>query len=348
MSQADEIAMIRDSAAAVAPRDGSLARIRALRFKRPGYDPAVWRRMGELGWIGLRVPEAQGGSGLGLLAQGALLEELGAGLAPEPLVHGALSATVLAASGDQALLQSLLAGEVFVPLAWQEAPDGLDVPGTASGERCFVPLPPVDGPVLVSVRQGSALALFEARGQAVSARQTQDGGFAGAWQPDMSNARQVAPDIGPALAQALEDAALATGFYLLGLADRAFAMTLAYLRTRHQFGRPLGSFQALQHRCADLKIALTLTRASLEACALSLDAGATGPGRQASVARAKAKAATTALLVTREAVQLHGAIGYTDEFDVGLYLRKAMTLANQFGSARAHCARFSAVSLAGS
>jgi alkylation response protein AidB-like acyl-CoA dehydrogenase len=124
------------------------------------------------------------------------------------------------------------------------------------------------------------------------------------------------------------------------VAEQAFAMTLDYLRTRKQFGQPIGSFQALQHRAVDLRLQLALTRASIDAAAASLDGDAGPAQRQLAVSRAKARAADASLLVTRQAIQLHGAIGYTDEYDVGLYLRKAMTLANLYGSASQHRARY--------
>ena len=122
--------------------------------------------------------------------------------------------------------------------------------------------------------------------------------------------------------------------------EQAFRLTLEFLKTRHQFGKPIGSFQALQHRAADLKLQQELTRASIAAAASTLDGVAARPARQAAVSRAKARAATAAMLVTRQAVQLHGGVGYTDEYDVGLYLRRSMVLSNQFGSATAHRARF--------
>ena len=125
--------------------------------------------------------------------------------------------------------------------------------------------------------------------------------------------------------------------------DRAFAMALDYLRTRQQFGRVIGSFQALQHKAADLKLQIELTRASVESAAALLDTNAPRDHRRAAVSRAKARAADAALLVTRQVVQLHGGIGYTDEHDAGLYLRKAMVLANLYGSAALHRARFAAL-----
>src|SRR5690349_21909990 len=136
--RAESIRMIRESAAAVAPRDGDTKRIRALRMTLPGFDKAVWRQMGELGWIGLAVPEAAGGAGLGLGEMGALAKELGAGLAPEPLIPAGISAALLAAAGAQKELTALLSGESLVLTAWQERADTLDVPGTRDGTRVFI------------------------------------------------------------------------------------------------------------------------------------------------------------------------------------------------------------------
>jgi alkylation response protein AidB-like acyl-CoA dehydrogenase len=153
----------------------------------------------------------------------------------------------------------------------------------------------------------------------------------------------LADDAEAALAAALDEAAMATSAYLLGVMDRAFAMTVDYMKTRQQFGRPIGSFQALQHRAADLSMQIALTRASVEAAAASLDAGAAGGARRAVVSRAKARAAEASMLVARGCVQLSGGIGYTDDYDVGLHLRKAMVLANQYGSAALHRRRFMAL-----
>jgi len=332
--------MIRDSAAAVAPESAGLARARALRFTRPGIDPAVWRSMGEMGWIGLRLPEEAGGAGLGMAESCALLEELGRALLPEPLVAGALSARLLAAAGDGTLLPALLAGETLVVTAWQEAPDALDAPGSPAAPRRAIPMAAAAGTVLLPVREGAGLALHALESAHPAIQETQDGGHVGTLPPGPHAGRRLAADLGAAMDLALDEAALGTAATLLGVMERAFAITLDHLRTRHQFGRPLGSFQALQHRAADLKIAIALTRASVEGAAASLDAGATGDARRAVVSRAKARAAEAALRVTREAVQLHGAIGYTDEADIGLFLRKAMTLANAYGSAALHRARF--------
>jgi alkylation response protein AidB-like acyl-CoA dehydrogenase len=340
----DSIRMIRDSAAAVAPPGGDLGRVRGLRFTDPGFDPAVFRQMGELGWIGLRVPEAQGGAGLGMGEMGALAEALGAGLVPEPLVPAALSAGLLAASGERALLARLLAGEALVLTAWQERADTLEVPASPDGARRFLPMAGGAETFLVPVREGGAVALYAqpAAGADLTLERTQDGGSFGTLRPELGRATRIADDIGAVLPALLDDAALATAAALLGGMDRAFAMTLDYLKTRQQFGRIIGTFQALQHRAADLSMQIALTRASVESAAATLDAGATGDARRAAVSRAKARAAEAALLVTRGCIQLHGGIGYTDQYDVGLFLRRAMVAANQFGSAALHRRRFMA------
>jgi alkylation response protein AidB-like acyl-CoA dehydrogenase len=344
--RAESIRMIRDSAAAVAPPGGDLKRVRDLRFQDPGFDAGLFRQMGEMGWIGLRVPEAMGGAGLGVGEMCALAEELGRGLVPEPLLPAVLSAQLLAMAGGKGALPVLLAGEVVVLTAWQERADTLEVPGTPDAPRRFLPMASGADFFLLPVRKGGKLALYElpaARCTPVIER-TQDGGNFGTITPNMAEATKLADDVSEALTEALDEAALVSAAYLLGGMERAFAMTLDYLRQRKQFGRIIGTFQALQHRAADLKMQVALTRASIEAAAAALDAGATGDARRAAVSRAKARAAEASLLVQRQCIQLHGGIGYTDEYDVGLYLRKAMVMANQYGSATLHRRRFMAVS----
>ncbi|WP_240790964.1 acyl-CoA dehydrogenase family protein [Roseomonas sp. AR75] len=337
VARMDSLRMIRDSAAAVAPPGGDLRRIRALRFSELGHDTAVLQQMGELGWIGLRLPEEAGGIGLGMAEGCALAEEMGRALVPEPLIPAQLSAALLHAAGAEDLLASLLAGERFLATAWQEAPDALDAPGTQDAPRLLVPAARAATGFLLPVREGDALALHLAEPARLDVQALQDGGHVATLVSTSS--RRLGP-LGDAVGRALDEAALGTAAYLLGAMERAFAITLDYLRTRQQFGRPIGSFQALQHRAVDLRIQIALTRASVDAAAATLDAASSVAQRQAAVSRAKARAAEAAMLVTRAAVQLHGAIGYTDEYDVGLFTRKAMVLANAFGSAALHRRRF--------
>jgi alkylation response protein AidB-like acyl-CoA dehydrogenase len=343
--RAEQLRLVRESAGGLAPRDGDRKRIRALRFKTPGFEPAVWRAMGEQGWIGLRVPENKGGAGLGMAEFCAIAEELGAALVPEPLVHGALSAALLAAADRPDVLESLLAGGRFVVTAWQERAASLDIPGTPDAPRLFLPYAGGADFFLVPVRTGSGLEvhLLPKDSAAVDLADTQDGGQYGTLHGagSLAAGEVVIAEAGALLAAALDEAALATAAMLLGVMDQAFSLTLDYLRTRQQFGRPIGGFQALQHRAVDLKIQLALTRASIDAAAATLDdPQAPQDRRHGAVSRAKARASEAAMLVTRQAIQLHGGIGYTDEADIGLYLRKAMVLANQFGSAALHRKRF--------
>jgi alkylation response protein AidB-like acyl-CoA dehydrogenase len=342
-SRNENIAMIRDSAAGVAPPGAGLQRIRALRFRQPGFDRAVWQQICNMGWPALRVPEADGGSELGMQEFCALAEELGAALVPEPLIPCAMAARLLAG----APLAQLIAGEKIVIAAWQESANSLAtdgatrcIDGRVSGRKLFVPMADGADAFVVTTTDGPVLVQADAPGLSLVLEPTQDGGCFGTLSLADAPAQQLcAGDV----AAALDEAVLATSAYLLGLTERAFAMTLDYLKTRKQFGRLIGSFQALQHRAVDLRIQIALTRASVESAAATFDAGPAPDVRQAAASRAKARAAETAMLVTRQAIQLHGAIGYTDEYDVGLYLRKAMTLANLYGSADVHRARFAAL-----
>jgi alkylation response protein AidB-like acyl-CoA dehydrogenase len=272
----------------------------------------------------------------------ALAEECGAGLLPEPLIPCSIAARVLAG----AELGRLLAGDAIVIPAWQEHANSLALDGgtvlrdgRVSGHKRFVPMAAGADAYLVSAAGGLVLVARDAPGVTLAIYRTQDGGHNGTLTLEHAPAQPVAGD----LAEAIEEATLATAAFLLGVMERAFAMTLSYLKTRQQFGKPIGSFQALAHRAADLKIEVALTRASVEAAAATLDTSAAAAVRQAAVSRAKARASDAAMRVARQAIQMHGGIGYTDEYDVGLYLRKAMVLANLFGSAALHRARYAEV-----
>lgn len=337
--RSESLRMIRDSAAGIAPRTGDFRRIRALRFTDPGFDRAVWTEMCNMGWLGLLVPEARGGSGLGVQEFCALTEELGASLIPEPLIPAAMAAMLL----PQDALSEVLAGERIVLPAWQETPHSIETVGETTlqggrlnGKKLFVPMASGADAFLVTVQGGLALVEKTAPGVHLEVAKTQDGGTTGTLTLVDAPAEAIAGDA----ADALEVATMATSAYLLGVMDRVFGITLDYLKTREQFGRKIGSFQALQHRSADLKVQVSLTRAVVNAAAAALDRLTDRAARQAAVSRAKARAADAASLVTRQCIQLHGGIGYTDAADPGLFLRKMMVLAPAYGSAALHRARF--------
>lgn len=338
--RAESIEMIRDSARGLLGTD--MMRPRKLRFTEPGFDVALLRQMGEAGWIGLAVAEDAGGTGLGMAEMVALAEELGRASAPEPLIGCALSAHLLAAAGETELLGQLLAGEAVVLTAWQDRANTLALAGSAEGARGFVLGAAGATHILWPVEEGGRIALhLLARDQVeITTEATQDGGHLGTIRPlpfsGHGPGRHIADDIGAALAKGLDRAALAIAAALLGGMEAAFAMTLDYLRTRQQFGKIIGSFQALQHKAADAKMQIALTRAAVEQAAAALDEG----GASHLVSRAKARASEAAMLVNQACVQLHGGIGYTDDYDVGLHLRRAMVLVPAFGGAALHRRRF--------
>ncbi len=340
---AEGMRLIRDSAGAICARGDGLRRIRALRFQDPGFDRAVWTEICAMGWPGLLVAEADGGAGLCLRELCALAEELGAGLVPEPLIEAAASAPLLRG----AALADLLGGRRVVILAeaetaaWRhdQPPQARLQHGRITGRKLFVPMAGGADGFLVTTADGPALVARAAPGVHLATAPGQDGGTLGTLSLDAAPAEPLGTDG----AAAIEAATLATAAMLLGVMDRAFALTLDYLRIRRQFGVPIGSFQALAHRAAALAIQIALARAAIEAAAAAMDAGPQDDACRARVSQAKARAADAALLVTRQAVQLHGAIGYTDAHDIGLYLRKAMVLAGRYGNAAAHRARFAAL-----
>jgi len=340
--QLEHLTMLKDSAAAIAPRKGDLGRIRALRFTEPGFDRGTWRQMCEMGWLGLGIPEDDGGSGLGAREFCGLAEELGAALVPEPLIAAAMAARLLPADH----LPEVLAGERIVLAAWQEAPGSLAPTGQTTlrdgrltGRKLFIPMAAGADAFVVTLPGGLALVERDARGVSLETQPTQDGCNVGTLVLDGAPAEAIDGDA----TEALEHAVMATAAYLSGLMDRAFAITLDYLKTREQFGRKIGAFQALQHRSVDQQIQVSLTRASVAAAAASLDGTAPLAHRQAAVSRAKVRASEAAMTVTRACIQLHGGIGYTDACDIGLFLRKAMVLAPLHGTPAAHRRRFRAL-----
>jgi alkylation response protein AidB-like acyl-CoA dehydrogenase len=321
--------MIRESAEVVLRND--LPRARALRFGEYRFDAQAWSQFADLGWLSIRLDADRGGLGLGLSEMCALAEQLGRVLTPEPVLSVALIANLL----PDGLLQPVLSGERVVLPAFAAfdgaAPssDGVGIDGKAE---------PIQGEAtayIVQTTSGAVLIEAGARGLKVESRAVHDGGYL----TTVSFEGTIGTHLGVGLDDVREEAALLHAAYLLGLSDAAFELTLRYLRDREQFGRPIGSFQAIQHRCVDLYLELALTRAAVESAAAVLDEGATGKVRQRSVSLAKARATLAAARVTRETVQFHGGIGYTDETDIGLYLRKSMTVAGLFGSERFHRVR---------
>jgi alkylation response protein AidB-like acyl-CoA dehydrogenase len=358
--------LLADSVADFVERGTDLARVRRLRGSSGEHDRAVWKQMAELGWLGILVPERYDGLGLGLTEAAIVAKGLARSLAPEPLTAAAvLAATALAASENETLkeeqLRRLAAGDCLPALAWQEQAGTLDpltIEASAtpfeggyklSGVKRFIAGAAQADAFLVSARAPSGIVLLwvprDSAGVRVALEPLADGRsfgtleFADALAPKAC-VLAAGPAAGEALARALDHGAVIAGAELLGVGERALEITLDYLRTRVQFGKPIGAFQALQHRAVDLHIHKELASAVLEEGLAALDAGPGAPERAAIASRVKARCTDAALRITREAIQLHGAIGFTDDYDAGLYLKRALTLAAWLGHAAWHRRRY--------
>jgi len=342
MSEAlrEQLHMIRESAADFSAAYGGPPRARQISKNGAAWEPGGWKAMAELGWMGILVPETAGGLSLGPSAMCVVLEECGRALLMQPLTAGLVSASVLAeamtnSSGapevaDMAAkaLTALLTGDGHIVYA--EADGGSN---TGGGELNLSLVPDGNTAAQCLVARGKG-ADFELRllradvpGLDVSTRSAVDGsGLAdmvvkqAAWAeaPRLLHGTQgqLAWLRGRGLAW-LGDAA-----YLCGLAEAALRLALDYMRVRCQFGAPIGSFQALQHRAADCHVDVISSHALVHEAARAWDT----PLAAWAAAAAVHRAAETTLRVTKEAVQFHGAIGFADEHDAGLYLRRAMTV----------------------
>ena len=356
--------MLRDSAADFCRRSLAVTRLRALRGASPAFDRVLWSEMCELGWAGILAPEAAGGLALGARAVGAVCRQLGRVLAPEPMLETGVGAAAMlsaCASAEAAsLLTTLVSGESVLVCALAEdaefaarAPAGITARSTdlgfvLKGEVADVPLAAdADGYLLHVTLDGETAIVHCARdsaGLSMSARSLADGTRAAT-----INCRDVAIAAGALLARgaaaitalraARELSRLAAGSYLVGLAEQIFETTIDYLRTRQQFGKPIGSFQALQHRAVDLYIQQALAAAVVDEALRDYDAATDDSARARAASRAKYRANEAALLIARQSVQLHGGIGYTDECDVGLFLNRALVLAARYGNTSFHSRR---------
>jgi alkylation response protein AidB-like acyl-CoA dehydrogenase len=322
-------AMLAAAAADLLDGEGGVARARARRDAGGGLDRAVWGRMAEMGWFSLLLPEAQGGLGLAPSEVVDFAREIGARIAPEPVVAAIAAQPLLAACrtpAADALLERAAGGAAIICAAPAERSDTGS--GLAAEGLAFAPAD-VDVVLAFDVRERRLLALDPAEARTVA---TVDGG-ALAFLVDGPDAVPVADGRAAeaAFVTARDVQRLLYAAELCGLMARALDLTLDYMRLRRQFGQPIGAFQALQHRAATHFVDVTAARA------LVAEAGrAFGTQKQAgAAAAAKAAAGAAALRVLKDCIQLHGAIGFADEHDIGLYLRRAMVLAAAAGTPRA-------------
>jgi alkylation response protein AidB-like acyl-CoA dehydrogenase len=327
-------------------------------------DRDYWRELADMGWLGMTVPESRGGLGLGWQTLAAVLEEAGRAQLPEPLLAaGVLPTAVLARLEDNSpLLAEIVAGRRIVGLAWQDRDGQLEAAEAAgafgvtatlrdgnhvlNGEkRHVIPGPDADG-WLVSADSELGPALFyvaaDAPGVAIEPVTRADGtrGCHLSLESVAPQALIAGGNVQEALDAALDCGRLMQSAEMIGAARQVLADTAAYLNTRRQFGKPLAAFQALQHRMVDAALQVELATSSLRG---ALNGLADAPPDRATASRVKARAAQAGLQAARLAVQLHGAIGYTDECDVSLYLRSALHHSSWLGNATAHRQRFAAL-----
>jgi len=354
----DDIAeMLRKSAAGFLADRYDLAKLRGQIGQSRVLDRDLWREMGALGWLGLGLPESIGGSGMGLREASVLAEQFGRSAFVAPYVAASVMPSALLAPAESSpqavdLAASLQSGDKVLTLAWQEHIDELDAgqpsarltEGRISGRKIFVPAADSADVLLVSVvtEGGVAVVVVAADAQGLT-RVDQAGGLGTVSTLEFDHV----PILGGsallvgalalvALQAALDAGRVALAAQLQGLAAGLLDRTLEYVKGRVQFARPIGSFQTIQHRCVDLFIAVRLAGASWRHALQQLERG----DATAAVSAAKARCADVAQRCGREAIQMHGAMGFTEEVDVGLYVRAALHGYGWLGSPLHHRRRF--------
>jgi len=363
----EEQSMLRDSARGLISDKAPVTHLRKLRDERDasGFSRELWATFTEMGFAGLLIPEEHGGSGLGAVEAGVIMEEIGRTLMPSPFFSTAvLAASALMRAGSAAqqseYLPKIASGALLAALAIDEGakhrPLNTAMRATRSGNgfrldgaKALV----VDGHVAdllivaarsagsLGERDGLTLFLVDPRAKGVAVERT--------IMVDAHNAARIRFDnvevdadhvLGEVdggyqvLDGVLDLGRSAVAAEMVGLSEEVFGRTVAYLRERKQFGKAIGEFQALQHRAAQLYIEIEITRAAVLKAQQALGAGA--PNAAAAVAVAKARAGTTATRAVQEGVQMHGGMGMTDQFDIGFFMKRARVCEELLGDANYH------------
>ena len=338
-----------------------------------GYDESLWKEMVNLGWSGILIPEEYGGFDFGMVGMGSILEEAGKTLTPSPLFStGVLGASLLTLGGNdsqkQTYLPQIVDGTLTTALALEEsnrhAPYSIDTQAKKNGDQfiisgCknFV----IDGHssnlLIVAARtegsvndeSGITLFLVNSDSQGVEITKTSMVDSRNAANIKFSDVTVSSDNIlgeennGASLLEVVLDRAqIAISAEMLGNASQAFNLTLEYLKERKQFGAVIGTFQALQHRAAEMYSELELTKSSVIAACNAVDENSNDLRRMASLA--KFKSGETNHLITNEAVQMHGGVGVTDEYDVGLFMKRARVTEQIFGNSEYHIDRYATLS----
>ncbi|MGR4869581.1 acyl-CoA dehydrogenase family protein [Variovorax sp. LARHSF232] len=328
--------------------------------KAGGFSREAWDELAELGLGGLYIPEDEGGLGMGPVEGMVVMEELGRGIVLEPLAQAFIAGAVLAGHADQDTkdnwLPRIAGGQALVALAYQErkARYKLDVceakatqtgsGWTVSATKSLVPAGDEADAFLVPAQANGKIALFlverAASGVETKGYVTQDGGRAAEVVMSNAAATLIAIDGLPVLEHAVDIGIAALCAEAVGVMDKTLAITVEYLNTRKQFGVAIGTFQALRHRAADMKMQLELARSMSYYASLKLNAPAAE--RRQAIARAKYQLGQSMRYISQQAVQLHGGIGVTDEYIVSHYFRKLTQMEMTFGDSLHHLGEVSA------
>ena len=338
-----------------------------------GYDEVLWKEMVNLGWSGILIPEEYGGFDFGMVGMGSIFEEMGKTLTPSPLfATGVLGASLISIGGNdsqkQTLLPKIVDGSLTTALALEEnnrhSPNVISTSATKSGEnyeisgvKTFV----IDGHsanlLIVAARtegsiddeSGITLFMLDPKTDGLEITKTSMVDSRNSAQVKLRNVVVSSSDIlgglnngSGILENVLDRAQIAISAEMLGNASQAFQITLEYIKERKQFGAVIGTFQALQHRAAEMYSEIELTKSSVIAACNAVDENSNDLKRMASLA--KFKAGETNHLVTNEAIQMHGGVGVTDEYDVGLYLKRARVTEQIFGNSEYHIDRYATLS----
>jgi alkylation response protein AidB-like acyl-CoA dehydrogenase len=355
----DDQNMLRDTAREFMAAEGAVAT--QLRHWRDigckdGFGHGLWKQFAELGFTGILIPEAEGGMGLGHVEAGIVLEEIGRNLTPSPFLITAV-AVVEALKGTPhgaRWFPGILAGDTVAALALDEGrkhcPEEIELRAERSGNgfrlsgaKQFVVQGASADLIVVAARAEEGVTLFavekEASGLETEGVRLVDASIGARMRFDgvEVDADAVIGELGggeAVLARVLGAGRVGAAAEMVGLGSQAMAMTVDYLKQRRQFGRLIGEFQALQHRCAHLYSELEIARAATLKAQQLLDEGSAEAEAMVSVVKAKAGRAAT--LAVQEGVQMHGGIGMTDEYDIGLYMKRDRVLNELFGGPAYH------------
>ena len=368
LTLSEEQAFLKDTAKKFAQEKTPTTHFREIRDNENPecFDRAIWQEMAAQGWSGILVPEEYGGSNFGLAGIGVVLEELGRTLTPSPLfATSVVCATILNKAGNASqkkeFLSKIASGEVTMAFALEEGPrhkpfsinldakkDGKNF--ILNGKKNFV----IDGGfadyIIVAARTSEKEDQFSLF---VIARDVKGMNIIPTTMVDHKNAANIefknvsiseknllgtqnsAKEI---IEETLDISRAALSAEMLGGALEAFDITLNYLKEREQFGEKIGSFQALQHRAALMFTELELCKSCVIEALTAFDEGSNDLQRIASLA--KSKIGETFFNVSNEGVQMHGGVGVTDEYDIGLYMKRARVAEQTFGNSEYHRNRY--------